>query len=68
MFKWVKIKSKKIYCVRWIDEDKNTCQDIVRAEDIAEAWDIIKRGYGWRALYCISIIEIADEDFNMKEK
>ncbi len=68
MFKWIKTKFTKIYCVRWINEDENTCQDIVRAKDIAEAWDIIKRKYGWRALYCISIVEIEPEEFNSERR
>lgn len=54
---------KKIYCVRWIDEDKDICQDIIRARDIARAWSIIKLEHGWRAVACLSITEIETEEF-----
>ncbi len=68
MFKLFKRKPKKIYCVRWKDEDKDICQDIVRAKDIAEAWATVKNEHGWRAIACLSITEIETEEFKGEVK
>lgn len=57
-------KPKKLYCVRfsWFEDDAIK-QEIVKAKDIVDAWEQIKRKHGTTANFCHSITEIKAEEF-----
>ena len=58
-------KKKKIYCVSWKWDNNQVYalnQSIVRAHDIAGAWEALKKEHP-TADYCHSIIEIKPEEF-----
>ena len=57
-------RKKKLYCVRfsWFEKDPIK-QEIVKAEDVVDAWEQIKRKHGFTANFCHSVIEIKSEEF-----
>ena len=57
-------RPKKLYCVRfsWFENDFIK-QELVRAKDVVDAWERIKRKHGTTANFCYSVTEVKPEEF-----